>query len=216
MVRRSLIVLAVIGLLAAPAVAQERVEISGMFGWTFSEGVAFGSAIPVNGVLYSRVDPKDSWSASLSFGVYITPQAEVEFLWNRQATELEVTGAGIPLTGDMNLDNFHGNFIYNAGDEDAAVRPFVFLGIGATSYGDAAFTGKTLPGTTKFSFAFGGGIKAWASRNVGFKAQARWVPTYIKTDGYGWWCDPYWGCTAVGNAHYAHQVEIAGGIVARF
>jgi hypothetical protein len=78
------------------------------------------------------------------------------------------------------------------------------------------FATKTLPGNTKFSFAVGAGVKAWLSRNVGFKGAIRWVPTYIKTDAYGWWCDPYWGCGAVGNAHYSHQVEMSAGLVARF
>ncbi len=216
MSRKVLMALAVFALLAAPAFAQERVEIAGTFGWTFSEGVSFTNAVPVNGVLYNRADPKDSASFGLSGGFYLTPQAEIEFLWNRQASTLDVTGTGKTLSGDMKIDNYHVNFVYNAGDEDAAARPFIFLGVGATAYGDAAFATKTIPGMSRFSFAFGGGVKAWASRNVGFKAQARWVPTYIKTDGYGWWCDPFWGCAAVGNAHYSHQIELSGGIVARF
>lgn len=216
MLRKSLVALALFALLASPALAQERIEIAGTFGWTFSEGVAFTTAVPVAGALYSRADPKDSASFGLSAGFYLTPQTEIEFLWNRQASTLEVTGTGRTLSGDMNIDNYHVNFIYNAGDEDAVARPFILLGVGATGYGDATFPEKTIPGMTRFSFVFGGGVKAWASRNVGFKAQVRWVPTYIKTDGYGWWCDPYWGCAAVGNAHYAHQIEMAAGIVARF
>jgi hypothetical protein len=216
MVRRSLFVLTVIGLLASPAFAQPRIEVSGMFGYTFAEGVQFTGTPVVNGAVYTRADPADSVSYGLSFGGYLTPQAEIEFLWNRQSTTLDVTGTGPTLSGDMKIDNYHGNFIYNAGDADAVARPFIFIGVGATNYGEAAFAGKTLPGITKFSWAFGGGVKAWASRNIGFKAQLRWVPTYIKTEGYGWWCDPFYGCGAVGNAHYSHQIEFSGGIVARF
>jgi hypothetical protein len=125
--RRSLVVLAVIGLLASPAFAQERVEISGTFGWTFSEGVAFTHGVPVNGAVYSRADPKDSVSFGLSAGVYLSPRAEIEFLWNRQPTTLEVTGTGRTLSGDMKVDDYHVNFVYNAGDEDAAARPFFLL-----------------------------------------------------------------------------------------
>ena len=73
-----------------------------------------------------------------------------------------------------------------------------------------------MPGLTKFSWAFGGGIKAYPSKNVGFKAMARWTPTYIKTDGYGWWCDPFWGCAPVGNVQYSNQVEFSGGLLLRF
>jgi hypothetical protein len=120
------------------------------------------------------------------------------------------------LAADMNLDNYHANFVYNFGDADIRVRPFVFIGIGATSYGDAEFNGRTIDGMAKFSWAFGGGVKAFVSENIGFKGTFRWTPTYIKTEGEGWWCDPWWGCYPVGSVYYANQIEFSGGIVARF
>lgn len=215
MMRRFLAVAFVL-CLAAPAAAQYRVEASGFVGWTFSDGVTFDNATPINGALYDRVDPKDSVNYGFTFGVYATPQAEIEFLWNRQPTTLEVRGTGPILSGDMNVTNYHVNFVYNFGDEDVAVRPFIFGGLGATSFGDAKFPTRTIPGDSKFSWALGGGIKAFANKNVGFKAMARWTPTYIKTDQTGWWCDPYWGCYAVGNAQYSNQIDFSGGIVLRF
>ncbi len=215
MLRRCLVAVALIGLVASTASAQGRIEVSGVIGYTFSEGVSFNGAA-VNGNVYTRVDPAASVSFGFSFGGYVSEQAQIEFLWSRQPSTLEVTGAGPKLTADMSVVNYHGNFIYNFGYEDTKVRPFIFMGLGATSYGDAVFPAKTLPGITKFSWAFGGGVKAYASPHVGFKGQVRWVPTYIKSDGYGWWCDPFYGCGAVGNAHYSHQFELTGGIVARF
>jgi opacity protein-like surface antigen len=215
MMRRFLMV-AVVLCLAAPAAAQYRVEVSGNVGWTFSDGVPFDTGVPVNGFIYDRVDPKDSVNFGFTFGLYVTPQAEVEFLWNRQPTTLEVRGTGPVLSGDMNVDNYHVNFVYNFGDEETMVRPFVFAGLGATSYGDAAFPTRTVPGVTKFSWGLGAGVKAFANRNVGFKGTVRWNPTYIKTDEAGWWCDPYWGCYVVGDADYANQFEFTGGVVLRF
>src|SRR5512135_1750505 len=106
MVRRVVIGIAFVGLLASPAFAQGRVEISGSVGWTFSDGVSF-TATPIGGATYTRADPKDSVSYGFTFGVYATPQAEVEFLWNRQASTLEVTGSGPTLSGDMNVDTYH-------------------------------------------------------------------------------------------------------------
>jgi hypothetical protein len=73
-----------------------------------------------------------------------------------------------------------------------------------------------VPGVTRFSWAAGGGIKAYPSKHVGLKAMARIVPTYIKTDSYGWWCDPFWGCTVVANAQYSNQFELSGGLLLRF
>jgi len=217
MVRRILILTALVALVSSPAFAQ-RVEVSGSVGWTFSDGVSFDNAVPINGVLYDRVDPADSVSFGFSVGVFFTPQAEIEFMFNRQQTTLEVTGVGgaAKLEGDMNLDTYHANFVYNAGDEDTPVRPFIFIGLGATNYGDADFGVRTVPGVSRFSWGVGGGVKAFASRNVGFKGTVTWRPTYIKTDEYGWWCDPFWGCTVVGDANFANQFEFSGGVVLRF
>ncbi len=185
-VRRLVLTALVLVGLSSPAFAQPKVEVSGFIGWSFNDGVSF-DGIPVNGSVYTKADPADAVSYGFTFGVYVTPQAEIEFLWNRQPSSLEVTGSGPMLAADMNLDNYH-----------------------------AAFSGRTVDGMAKFSWAFGGGVKAFVSENIGFKGTFRWTPTYIKTEGEGWWCDPWWGCYPVGSVYYANQIEFSGGIVARF
>jgi hypothetical protein len=51
---------------------------------------------------------------------------------------------------------------------------------------------------------------------LGARFNFHWIPTYIKSDAVGWWCDPFWGCYVVGNAQYANQLEFSGGVVFRF
>jgi opacity protein-like surface antigen len=215
-VRNGLLVVAMLALVASPALAQSRAEVAVTFGWTFADGVSFNGT-PVNGVTYSRVDPKDSVSFGFSAGVFLNHQAEIEFLWNHQPTKLEVSGgAGPVLSGDMNVDNYHANFVYNAGEYDSKLRPFIYIGLGATNYGDATFPSRTVPGLTKFSWALGAGVKAYPSPHAGIRAGIRWVPTYIKTDSAGWWCDPFYGCFPAGNVQYANQFEMSGGVTFRF
>ncbi len=213
MLRRSVFAVLVVALFASPAFAQ-RAEVSGAVGYTFSEGVNF-SAAPINGALYDRIDPAAGFSFNFTFGVYATEQAEVEFLYSRQTSNLEVSGAGPTFTGDMHTSTYHGNFVYNFGEHSTPLRPFAFIGLGATSYSDAVFPAQTVPGLTKFSWALGGGVKGWAGPNVGFKAMFRWIPTYIKSDPAGWWCG-YWGCGTAFNYSYSNAFELSGGVVARF
>ncbi len=216
MLRRVLMVTAIIGMLASPAFAQSRFEASGFFGWTISDGVSI-TGTPINGATYTRVDPKDSISYGFTFGVFATEQAEIEFLWSRQASTLEVTGLGAPLlSAKMNIDSYHANFVFNAGTEDTKMRPFVYIGLGATDYSNPVFPTKTLEALTRFTWAFGGGIKAYPSPHVGFKGMLRWTPTYIKSDAVGWWCDPYWGCGAIGDPQWSNQFEFSGGLLVRF
>jgi len=71
-------------------------------------------------------------------------------------------------------------------------------------------------GNAKFSGTFGAGLKLYPGRHAGVRLQARWTPTYIKSDSEGYWCDPYWGCYTVGNAQYSNQFELTGGITLHF
>lgn len=216
MLKRLLMCAVLLPLVAAPALAQGRAEVTATVGYTFSDGVSFTNGVPANGGVYNRADPKDSVSFGFGGGFFVNHQVELEFMWNRQPTKIEVTGTGPTLTGDLNVDNFHGNFVFHAGDADSKLRPFFYFGLGATNYGDAKFPTKTIQGLTKFSWALGAGVKAYPSPHAGIRASIRWVPTYIKTDGYGWWCDPFWGCVPVGNTQYSNQFELSGGVLFRF
>jgi hypothetical protein len=124
----------------APAAAQ-RVEVSGIFGWSLSDGVTFDPAVfsPATGNLYNEVDVKDSFSWGFSVGVLTSEQVEVGFLYNQQMSQLLVKGAGATgevesVVGDMNVSNYHGYVAFNFGEADATVRPYILIGFGATNY----------------------------------------------------------------------------------
>jgi hypothetical protein len=198
-----------------------RIEVSGLAGWTFSDGVT-GAAVPVPGIgTFNGLEPKDSFAWGLSLGFFATSNVEVEFLFDRQQSKLSATGTSAVDIGDMNVDNYHGVLSYHFGDSDAQVRPFVFGGLGATRYGSLSFTpgagqAREIGGETQFSTTWGLGVKVHPGRGFGLRLQGRWTPTYIKSDAVGWWCDPYWGCYTIGDAQYANQFELSGGISLRF
>ena len=209
MLRKLLGVCAVLACTSSPAWAQ-RFEASGNFGYTFSDGVS------MNSTLYNRADPRDSMSYSFTFGVFATHDVEIEFLWNHQPTKIDVTGLSGKATANLRIDNYHANVVLNGGHKDGMLRPFFYFGLGAVNYSDAVFPNVTVTGLTRFSFAAGGGVKVYPAKHVGLRVAARWVPTYIKSDVYGWWCDPYWGCVPSGNTQYSNQFEISGGVTVRF
>ena len=120
----------------------------------------------------------------------------------------------------MSVRNYHGYLAYNFGDPDAAVRPYVLGGLGATQYGtlDVNVGGidRSVDGDTQFSSTWALGVKLFPSPRFGLRLEGRWTPTYIKSDAAGWWCDPFWGCYVVGSAQYSNQFELSGGITLRF
>lgn len=207
---------------ASLAEAQDkRLEISGNVGYTLSDGVSGDAHLAGDGNIYDRIDPQDSVSFSLTLGYFVTENWEIELLWDRQPTKLEIGGTNTFEIGDLNLDNYHGLVSYNFGDSDAQARPFISFGLGATRAGSLDFTGpggvnRSIDGSTKFSGTVGAGVKVYPSDTVGLRLGARWTPTYVKSDSAGWWCDPYWGCYVLSDAQYANQFEFSAGVTLRF
>jgi len=207
--------------MASPAFAQDkRAEVSVLFGWTFSDGVD-GQAIVTPSGVFDRVDPKDSFKWGLGVGFLTSENAEVGFLFGQQMTTLQAGGSSTVDIGDSKTSTYHGYFGYNWVDSGAAARPYAMIGLGATNYSGVDYTrANGQPGTigseTQFSTLFGAGVKFFPSPSIGARVGIQWIPTYIKSDPGGYWCDPYWGCYMVGDAQYSNQWDISGGITFRF
>ena len=219
---RTIVTATTLVLAALPAAAQSpRVEISGLAGWTISDGVTGETAILAgDGNLYDEISPKDSGSWGVSFGVNATDNVEVGFLFGQQRSTLEIKGTATRELGNININSYHPYLAFNVTPADAPIRPYLLIGFGATNYGAVTFTGAggntfETEGETQYSGTFGGGVKIFAS-NIGLRLGAQWTPTYIKTDSTGWWCDPFWGCYVVGEAQYANQFQLNAGVTLRF
>jgi len=145
----------------------------------------------------------------------VTPNVEVGFLFASQATDLEASGI-VSRSVPQTIYNYHGYFAYNFGDSDATVRPYVLGGLGATQYGSLSTTAGDIGGETQFSSTWALGLKMFPNPKFGLRLEARWTPTYIKSDPEGYWCDPYWGCYTVSEAEFSNQYELSGGIIIRF
>jgi hypothetical protein len=212
MIRKTILMAAAVALVAGTASAQDsRVELSATAGWTFSDGVNVGGLddSPI------RVDPKDAFSWGARLGFNLTSNVEAGFLFASQATDLEASGI-INLSVPQTVYNYHGYFAYNFGDSDATARPYVLGGLGVTQYGSLQTAMGDIGGDTQFSTTWAAGLKMFPSPRFGLRLEARWTPTYIKSDPGGYWCDPYWGCYTVGEPEYSNQYELSGGIIIRF
>ena len=203
---------------ASATFAQEhRVEVNPFFGYTLSDGVSTDPFI-AGGQVYDSINPKSGVSYGVHFGVFINENMEVGFQWAQQDSKLEAKGGATTDFTDMTNSNYHGIFTYNWGYEDSVIRPFLFGGLGATTFSPKDIQGQSIDSLSKFSTTWGGGVKAYPSPSFGVMAMARWTPNYIKSDPAGIWCSPYWfyGCYVIGDAQYANQFEMSGGVSLRF
>lgn len=196
-------------------------EASGRVGWTLSDGVRARRNVEAgDGNIYNRIDPADSLSWGFTFGVFLTEHLELEFLFDRQQSTLQVGGTSTADIGDLGIGNYHGILSYNFGAKTRPLRFFAFGGAGVTTYGSLTFTGpegqaREIGGSTRLSGTLGGGVKIYRGP-VGARLEGRFTPTYINSTADGWWCDDYWGCYIVEQLHYSKQFEFSGGVTVRF
>ena len=87
MLKRVMAMAAVAVFMSAPAFAQ-RVEVGGVVGWTFSDGVEGSAVLAADGNLYDAIDVKDSFSWGFDVGYNVTHNVEVGFLFGQQLSKL--------------------------------------------------------------------------------------------------------------------------------
>jgi len=223
MLKRIVALVGIILIGTAAASAQHKFEASGFAGWSFDDGVSGTNVLAPDGRNYNRIDPKDGfvWGASGSY--LIGENMGVGFMYSRQSSNLVLGGnLGSPDRdlGTMHISNYHGTLEYNFGEDGHPIRPFVYAGFGATNFGSTDFTSNvgngTIQGHSKFSTQWGGGVKYFVNPKVAIRGAASWIPTYIKSDSTGYWCDPFWGCYLVGDPQYSNQFQLTGGVSFRF
>jgi len=116
-------------------------------------------------------------SFGFAFGVRVREDDLVEVRWTRQDTY--VHGEDVNLNSARQrviLDQYHGDFSHEYTIEEWRpwIKPFVMASVGATHISD-----NTNISFTRFSFGIGGGIRFYASRHIGFKVQAEWLPVFV-------------------------------------
>src|SRR5688572_8387960 len=126
---QQLVIALVCAVMLTPVVAsaQARVEVSGIAGWTLSDGVEGDGIRALDGNIYDAIDIKDTFSWGFGVGFNVSETAEVGFLFNQQLSTLRVEGTNTLDIGDMSVTSYHPYFAYNFGETDATVRPFILL-----------------------------------------------------------------------------------------
>ena len=170
---RQILVLAVVlcsipSYLEAQSQPQSRpwsIDITPQVGYRTS--MTFDTEPPVDGV-NSRIILDANPSFGVAFGVRFADVNVAEFRWAREDTEMRVTGAVVLPRQRVLLDQFHFDFSreYVVREWPAWARPFIIGSVGWTGISHTEATNSF----TRFSFGVGGGINAFPSQHLGFKA----------------------------------------------
>ena len=205
-----LLVTILLCLLVARPLAQ-NVEVTGHVGGQFNGGLDLSTS------LFRRIEVGNSTNYGVTAGYLLGERYGIEFQWNhtKADTVAQPAGGGSDIkVFSLNMDQYMGNLLFHFADREAKLRPFAFVGLGAS---DLSPDRSGVSGATRFAFSLGGGAKYNLSKHFGLRGQAKWSPTYITSTDGGYWCDPFWGgCWVVGNDHYLHEFDVTGGITFRF
>jgi opacity protein-like surface antigen len=189
----------------------QRIEVTGHFGYQLNGGLDLSTT------LFRRIDVQNSSNYGATIGYLLGEHYGVEFDWNRARpnTVAQPIGGGSDIkVFTLNQNQYFGNFVLHFKSQESALRPFAFVGLGASSL---STNRSGVSGATRFAFALGGGAKYNLTKHFGLRGQLKYSPTYITTTDGGYWCDPFWGgCWAVGHSHYLNEFDMTGGIIFRF
>jgi Outer membrane protein beta-barrel domain len=204
-------------MVASQTRAQQKFEITPFVGYETS------GSYPVNsfyGSLGTAQPPVNSFrvNGSLAFGTFLdynlTENTQLEFLWNRNNTSYSAQSS---LTNqyykafDSNVDQFQFGGLYMFMSSEHRLRPYIAAGLGFTH--DANDGGNA--NRTEFAYNLGGGVKYYASRHIGFRGDARWMPTYGSSTN-GVYCDPFYGCYNARVWNYLNRGSFTAGLIIHF
>jgi hypothetical protein len=186
-------------LLAAPASAQ-RFEAAGLFGYTTA-----GDLEPVASELQSyEIGGGFTWQGQ--FAYFVSPHLGVEVSWvQREGALTLATTSGTGELFEIDERQILGSVVYQWGEVEKKVRPFVLGGLGATF-----FEADDIPGETKLAWSAGGGVKLFFHRKLGAKVQAKFNSTLLDDESSDF-CDPFGFC-----ASSVSSFELLSGVVIRF
>jgi len=156
----------------------------------------------------NQLDARGGFTWGLQGARLFSTHWGAEALWTQQTSALE---GGTRSSGPfdfftMTVRQLQGNVLYEFGAGDAALRPFVFGGLGATF-----FSATDLQSETKLSLDYGAGLNYFAWRNLGMRGHVRFKPTSLNDKSAGDVCDPFGFCQS-----WLSTVEFAVGAVVRF
>jgi len=199
---------------AVSAQAQGRFELDPFVGY---ETTASYPLTANNGTGSSSIDQLRVNGAT-AFGGFIdyslTENFQPEFMWNRNNTSYSAhdpfTNSYISAYHSV-IDQFQFGGLYLFRSSEVKLRPYVAASLGFTHDEN----GGNTPNRMEFSYSLGGGLKYYASRHIGLRADLRYLPTYGSSSNE-LFCDPFFGCYYANVSHYLNRGSFTGGIIFKF
>ncbi len=190
--------------------AQGRFEVTPFGGYETSGSYPLTNSSSIS-PLYDKLRIKDSVAYGTFLDYNLSENFQLEFMWDRNNTSYsgrQILDGAYAKLYRADVDQFQFGGLYMLRNSSHALRPYVAASAGFTH--DSNDMG--IPDRTKFGYSVGGGVKYYATRHIGLRADARFMPTYGSSSSGG--CDIFYGCYTA--HHYLNRGNFAGGVIFRF
>ena len=208
----------VIGLAAFAATANAQSYSYGQYyKWEITPFIGYeaGGSYPVTNS--SAVD-KARANNSMSFGTFIdrsfTENFQFEFMWNRNMTQIaehDVISSQYINAYNSIIDQFHFGVLYMFRSPDKKLRPYAAAGLGLTHFENSGENANF----NAFSYGVGGGVKYYLTNHIGFRGDARFVPTY-ENSAPTEFCDAFGDCFTANQRNFLNRGNFVGGVIFKF
>lgn len=155
---------------------------------------------------------------SLSFGTFIdrslTENFQFEFMWNSNRTkfaEHDIIANQYINAYNSDIDQFHFGILYMFRSPEKKLRPYAAGGLGFSHFDNSGMNANA----NQFSYGVGGGVKYYALKHLGFRADLRYVPTYENSSPQQF-CDSFGNCFTANQRNFLNRGNFTGGVIIRF
>jgi len=214
-IRMNLLAAAVLAATSVALAAQPQPPADHRFELQPFVGYRTGGSFDLDAPDATGLDIESSMSYGFTFGYVLNASQQIDFLWSRQETDLDILGSVAGLEDQLSgftTDYYQVEGSYIMGATDDPVRGFFAFGAGATRFSAPdGFSGSE----TKLSVSIGGGAKITLGKSIGLRIQGRWIPTFFNSD-QAIFCSSGGGCIASANGDIVSQAEVTTGLVVRF
>ena len=162
-------------------------------------------------------DVQNGLNYGLSAGYLLGEHGSIEFMWNYNKADTVAeprSGGSNKTVFTLDTNQYLGNFLYHFSPREQKLRPFVLLGLGATSLHAAL---NDVSGITRFAWPWRRSVNTTSTG--GWSASPGEMVTYVPHYHHngGFWCDPFWGgCWVVGDSHFLNEFDATVGLTLRF
>lgn len=218
MSRKSL-VLSILLLAPAAAFAQDATQMNnaytrGRFELTPTFSYNFGGTLSAEDSYLSDFDLEadDSEAYGVTFGIPLSPWAQIELLASRQQTQLAydrgLFGGSLGVA-DFDVTYYHVGGLFQWGN--GQIHPFLVASLGVANLNPDISGARA---ENKFSGSIGGGVKIFFTDNIGLRLEGRGFWTLLDDDNHDHHYDDCWDCSYdYGYSNTFDQGQASAGLI---